>query len=135
MARVENDRFLVTIISRNGEQVTLNPQEGFDLVFKDGYNNTKLHNCKATMSENNNYSPLGGFISHMDLSCPTFSFDIYPDYFTKDFESEDECKKEDKKSENIEKNECVETDTMTNSEYLETVGETIITSNIIGDDR
>lgn len=134
MARVENDRFLVTIISRNGEQVTLNPQEGFDLVFKDGYNNTKLHNCKATMSENNNYSPLGGFISHMDLSCPTFSFDIYPDYFTKDFESEDECKKEEKPK-NTEIKKSVETDSMTDSEYLDAVGETIITSNIIENDR
>lgn len=131
MARVENDHFLVAIINRNGEQVTINPQEGFDLVFKDGYNNTKLHNCKATMFENNNYSPLGGFISHMDVSCPTFSFDIYPDYFTKDFDTENK----EEKPEKVETKKPVETDSMTDSEYLDAVGETIITSNIIENDR
>lgn len=131
MARVENDHFLVAIINRNGEQVTINPQEGFDLVFKDGYNNTKLHNCKATMSENNKYSPLGGFISHMDVSCPTFSFDIYPDYFTKDFDTENK----EEKPEKVETKKPVETDSMTDSEYLDAVGETIITSNIIENDR
>lgn len=131
MSRVENDHFLVAIINRNGEQVTINPQEGFDLVFKDGYNNTKLHNCKATMFENNNYSPLGGFISHMDVSCPTFSFDIYPDYFTKDFDSENK----EEKAEKVETKKPVETDSMTDSEYLDAVGETIITSNIIENDR
>jgi hypothetical protein len=131
MPRVENDHFLVTIISRNGEQVTINPQEGFDLVFKDGYSNTKLHNCKATMFENNNYSPLGGFISHMDVSCPTFSFDIYPEYFTKDFDSENK----EEKTEKAETKKPVETDSMTDSEYLDAVGETIITSNIIENDR
>ena len=85
---IEGTNFLVCFRNKDGEEVTIDPNNGFDMILKYNFCNRVLHNCYLTMTETNE----PGFPyeirdiksdyvrSIIESSVPQYSFDVFPAY-------------------------------------------------------
>ena len=119
---IEGTNFLICFRNKDGEEVTIDPNNGFDIVLKYNFCNRLLHNCYLTMTETNEpgfpytENHIGGDheTSIFNLRIPQFSFDIYPDYF-QDIAVVPEPEKE---SDNVEEPLIDETEKLTSNIIL-----------------
>ena len=99
---IDSDRFSMTFINREGDRIRVNPCEGFDMELNLGGITRRLHGCYATVTETNEpsfpyeVSSLSGERFNIPrCDCPNYSMDIYPSYFTTEFEPEKKEVKEE----------------------------------------
>ena len=86
---IEGTNFLVCFRNKDGEEVTIDPNNGFDMVLKYNFCNRVLYNCYLTMTETNEpgfpyeiRDIKGNRVSSIPkLSVPQYSFDVCPAYF------------------------------------------------------
>lgn len=85
---IEGTNFLVCFRNKDGEEVTIDPNNGFDMVLKYNFCNRVLHNCYLTMTETNEpgfpyeiKDIKGNCVRSIPkLSVPQYSFDVCPAY-------------------------------------------------------
>lgn len=85
---IEDTNFLVCFRNKDGEEVTIDPNNGFDMVLKYNFCSRVLHNCYMTMTETNEpgfpyevRDIKGNCVRSIhELSVPQYSFDVSPRY-------------------------------------------------------
>lgn len=85
---IDDTNFLISFRNKDGEEVTINPNEGFDMILKYNFCSRVLHNCYMTMTETNELGfPYevrdikGNCVRSIpELSVPQYSFDVSPQY-------------------------------------------------------
>ena len=86
--RIDDTKFLIAFRNKDGEEVTIDPNGGFDVILKHNYANRVLHNCYLTLTQVNEpgfpyeiHSINGETIARIpQMSISNYSFDIYPSY-------------------------------------------------------
>ncbi len=104
---IEGTNFLVCFRNKDGEEVTIDPNNGFDMILKYNFCTRVLHNCYLTMTETNEpgfpyeiKDIKGNCVRSIPkLSVPQYSFDVCPAY-CEDIAVVPESEKE---SDNVEK--------------------------------
>ena len=85
---IDGTNFLISFRNKDGKEVTINPNEGFDMIIKYNFCSRVLHNCYITMTETNEpgfpyevRDIKGNCVSSIpELSVPQYSFDVSPQY-------------------------------------------------------
>ena len=85
---IDGTNFLISFRNKDGEEVTINPNEGFDIILKYNFCSRVLHNCYMTMTETNKpgfpyeIKDIKGNCARSipKLSVPQYSFDVCPAY-------------------------------------------------------